>query len=81
MDFVIFKLFYYILRAENYSDKIGPISYLTFRVFPIHAVKACTGGVEVWLHSFLTSALCGVEWLTSRPSRFIPGERSPLPLE
>jgi hypothetical protein len=31
-----------------------------------------TGGVEVHLHSFLTSALHGGVWLTSNPNRFTP---------
>jgi len=30
--------------------------------------------VQVSLHSFLTAALDGGEWLTSGPSRFTPGE-------
>jgi len=28
------------------------------------------GGEDVYLHSFLTSAVDGGEWLTSRPGRF-----------
>jgi hypothetical protein len=36
-----------------------------------------TGGVKVWLHAFLTSALNAGEWSASRPSRFIPRERDP----
>jgi hypothetical protein len=32
------------------------------------------GGVEVQLHSFLTSAVVGSDWSTSRPSRFAPGK-------
>jgi hypothetical protein len=35
------------------------------------------GGVGVEIHIFLTSALVGGEWSTSRPGRFIPGEESP----
>jgi hypothetical protein len=35
------------------------------------------GGVDVWIHVFLTSALVGGEWSASRPGRFIPGERAP----
>jgi len=31
------------------------------------------GGIEVWLHSFLTYSLVGCEWLTSRSDRFISG--------
>jgi hypothetical protein len=33
-------------------------------------------GVEVQLHSFLTSALEGVEWSVSLPGRFPPGIRA-----
>jgi hypothetical protein len=32
------------------------------------------GGVDVYIHIFLTSALAGGEWSTSRPGRFNPGE-------
>jgi hypothetical protein len=35
------------------------------------------GGVNIWVHIFLTSALVGSEWSGSRPGRFIPGERAP----
>jgi hypothetical protein len=31
------------------------------------------GGVDVYFHIFLTSALAGGEWSTSRPGRFTPG--------
>jgi len=44
-----------------------------------HAVKAY-GGMEVWLHVFLTSALDGDEWSASRPSRFTPGKEPPVPI-
>jgi hypothetical protein len=36
--------------------------------------KKKTRGVEVWLHSFLTSTPDGVEWSPSRPSRFSHGK-------
>jgi hypothetical protein len=32
------------------------------------------GGVDVWIHIFLTSALVGGEWSASRPCRFNPGK-------
>jgi hypothetical protein len=32
------------------------------------------GGVDVWTHVFLTSALVGVEWSASRPGCFTPGD-------
>jgi hypothetical protein len=35
-------------------------------------MKTC-GGMEVYLHHFLTSALDGGEWSASRPGRFTPG--------
>jgi hypothetical protein len=35
------------------------------------------GGVDVYIHIFLTSALAGGEWSASRPGRFTPGERAP----
>jgi hypothetical protein len=35
------------------------------------------GGVEVYIHVFLTSALDGGEWSASRPGRFTPGEKTP----
>jgi hypothetical protein len=34
------------------------------------------GGVDVYIHIFLTSALAGGEWSVSRPGRFTPGERA-----
>jgi hypothetical protein len=34
------------------------------------------GGVDVYIHVFLTSALVG-EWSASRADRFTPGERGP----
>ena len=39
-----------------------------------------TKAVEVWLHSFLTSALGGVKWSASRQGRFIPGKERRYPL-
>jgi hypothetical protein len=35
------------------------------------------GGVGVYIHIFLTSALAGGEWSASRPCRFTSGERAP----
>jgi hypothetical protein len=34
------------------------------------------GGVDVYIHIFLTSTLAGGEWSASRPGRFTPGESS-----
>jgi hypothetical protein len=35
------------------------------------------GGVDIYIHIFLTSAPVGGEWSASRPGRFTPGERAP----
>jgi hypothetical protein len=35
------------------------------------------GGVDIYFHVILTSALVGGEWLASRPGRFTAGERTP----
>jgi hypothetical protein len=34
------------------------------------------GGVDVYIHIFLTSTLVGGEWSASRTGRFTPGERT-----
>jgi hypothetical protein len=34
------------------------------------------GGMDIWIHVFLISALVGGEWSASRPDRFTPGERA-----
>jgi hypothetical protein len=39
-------------------------------------MKTC-GGVDVWIHIFLTSALVGGEWSASRPCRFTPLRKAP----
>jgi hypothetical protein len=41
-----------------------------------HQAVKTYGGMEVYLHEFLTSALEGGEWLVSRTTRFTPGERT-----
>jgi hypothetical protein len=35
------------------------------------------GGVDVYIHIFLTSVLAGGKWPASGPGRFTPGERAP----
>jgi hypothetical protein len=35
------------------------------------------GGVDVYIHVFLTSALVGCKWSASRPGPFNPGEITP----
>jgi hypothetical protein len=36
------------------------------------------GGVDIYTHVFLTSALAGGNWSASRPDRFTPGEKAPV---
>jgi hypothetical protein len=38
------------------------------------------GGVDVYIHVFLTSAIVGGEWSDSRPGRFTPGEDPAVPI-
>jgi hypothetical protein len=38
------------------------------------------GGMDVYIHIFLTLALVGGEWSASRPDRFTPRERPPIPI-
>jgi len=45
----------------------------------VHAVWPI-GGVEVWLYSFLTTALEGGEWSASRPGRSLPPGKTRYPL-
>ena len=42
---------------------------------PVHAMKPYRG-TELNLYSFVTSA----EWSASRPNRFTPGKRTPVPV-
>jgi hypothetical protein len=35
------------------------------------------GGVDLYIHIFLTSVLVEGEWSASRPGRFTPGEKAP----
>jgi hypothetical protein len=37
------------------------------------------GGVDVYTHIFLTSAVDGGEWSASRPARFTPGKEPSVP--
>ena len=57
----------------NLRVNVGDLSNLRVKFSLVHTLKAYEG-TEVWLHSFLTSALYGGEWLTSRPGRFTPGK-------
>jgi hypothetical protein len=43
-----------------------------------HYAMKVYGGVDVWIHIFLTSALVRGEWSTSRLGRFTPGIESPV---
>jgi hypothetical protein len=39
------------------------------------------GGVDVYIHIFLTSTLVGGEWSASHPGRFTPVKKPLLPIE
>jgi hypothetical protein len=55
--------------------KRGPCAELIMH----YAMKAY-GGVDVYIHIFLTSSLVGGEWSASRPGRFTPGKDTPVPI-
>jgi hypothetical protein len=38
------------------------------------------GGVDVWVHIFLTSTLDGGKWSASCPGKFTPKDKAPLPI-
>jgi hypothetical protein len=38
------------------------------------------GGMDIYIHVFLISALAEDEWSASRPCRFTPGKESPVPV-
>jgi len=53
--------------------------YLWGETVHLHIMKLYVG-VEVQLHSFLTSAIDGGEWSASRSGRFAPNEGALYPL-
>jgi hypothetical protein len=59
-----------ICNPRQVKGRSWPYAYL----FKHYAMKTY-GGVVVYLHFFLTSALDGVEWLDSCPYRFTPRGR------
>jgi hypothetical protein len=65
---------------RNTSDIIKkPIKFIVLPVLKLskhYAMKTYGGGgVDVYIHIFLTSALVGGEWSGSRPGRFTAEER------
>jgi hypothetical protein len=47
--------------------------------YPISGHQGPTGGIEVYIYSFSTSALEGGGWSAPRPGRFTPG-KDPVPI-
>jgi hypothetical protein len=47
---------------------------------PVHYDMKAYGGVDVYIHVFLTSALVGGEWSDSSSGRFTLGETAPVPI-
>ena len=41
----------------------------------------CVGGVEVYLHSFLTTAAGGSKWSVSLPCPFLPEKENVVPIK
>jgi hypothetical protein len=61
--------------AALYTESVRIIE----RIFLVRALRAL-GGVEIYLHPFLTSALGGDEWLASRPGRLTYWKEPRYPL-
>lgn len=65
------------ILSEVLRDCISEV--LRGEIFPVLARRQFRG-VELWPHSFLTSALHGIELSTSHPSRFTAGKECWCPL-
>jgi hypothetical protein len=64
-------LFHYAVTNCRGKGKVVPVFQLTTTPWRLYEE------VEVYLHTFLISALDGCEWSVSRPGRFAPRERAP----
>ena len=62
---------YHIISYRNHWNENGK--------FSLSRSWRHTGGENVWLHPFFTSAIDGDEWLNSRPGRFTPGKKAVTP--
>jgi hypothetical protein len=66
--------------ALSCSNNFCPFISLKAKAVPVHATKALGGGGGCSSYSFLTSALDGGEWSTSRPGcALASGGKGPLP--
>jgi hypothetical protein len=87
----IYQLFILILHAKKTpqmkSEKLSKVLLLSQTIKEITDIKLSlsiplqhTGDQRHRHHSFLTSALDGNEWPTSRPDRFTPEKETQYPL-
>jgi len=59
----------------------GDLGYVQVKLFlwlTTHHSMKTYGGVDMYLHVFLTSVVDGGEWSASRSSHFTPGEEIPV---
>ena len=70
----------YVVHCYVYSQNFHHTKGKRGEAAPLHDMKAYRG-VEVQLHSFLTSALDEGKWSTSRPGCFTPKERTTVLME
>jgi hypothetical protein len=64
-----------LMHDDDDDDDKGKFVPVLFKLSTTPGMR--TGGAEVYLRAFLTSALDGAEWSASRPGRFNPREIVP----
>jgi hypothetical protein len=70
----------YIKRQIQLHEKILTLSTSQVKSVPLHDMKVYRRA-ELWLHSFLTSALDGGEWPPHTPDALPLGKEHPVPIE
>ena len=72
-------IFENILLRKIFGPKMEEVTGMS-KVMPLYVMTTCAG-VEVQLHSFLTSSLTGGECQLHGPGHYFPLGKPPLPTE
>jgi hypothetical protein len=73
---ILFSLYICILGISRQTNCSRNSSRANSKTRSYHAMNTY-GGVDVYIHILLTSALVGGEWSASRPGCFTPEQRAP----